>query len=287
MTSLAITLVLASAFFHATWNLAAKRATHNGTAFIWLFGIFEVVLYIPLFVWTLIRDQPAIGLTELFFIVGSSSLHFIYFILLSKGYRVGDLSVVYPLARSIGPLLATVAAIILFHERPSLLAMSGTAMICGGVFWLTGDPRKLRENNALAGVAMAALTGLSIAAYTLWDSYAVSVIAIPPIIYQWGISASRLVLVTPYALRHRAEVRLAWRHDKGKAVIIGTLSSLSYLLMLMAFTLSPVSYVAPLRVVSTLMGVLLGTRLLNEGQSLRRLGAALTMVVGVFALSLG
>jgi drug/metabolite transporter (DMT)-like permease len=95
------------------------------------------------------------------------------------------------------------------------------------------------------------------------------------------------VLVTPYALRHWSEVRQAWQHDKGKAVVVGSLSSLSYLLMLIAFTLSPVSYVAPLRVVSSLMGVLLGTRLLNEGQSLRRLGAAGAMMAGVFALSLG
>ena len=287
MTTLAIALVLASAFFHATWNLAAKRATHNGTAFIWLFGIFEVVVYLPLLLWTLIQTQPRFGWLELFFIVGSSALHFIYFTLLSKGYRVGDLSLVYPLARSIGPLIATIAAIILFHERPTLLALSGTALICGGVFWLTGDPRKLRERNALPGVAMATLTGLSIAAYTLWDSYAVSVIEIPPIIYQWGISASRMVLVTPFALRDWSAVRQAWKHDKGKATVVGTLSSLSYLLMLIAFTLSPVSYVAPLRVVSTLMGVLLGTRFLNEGQSLRRIGAAATMVLGVIALSIG
>ncbi len=287
MTTLAIALVLASAFFHATWNLAAKRATHNGTAFIWLFGIFEVVLFAPLFVWVLIQDHPTLGWTELFFIVGSSALHFVYFTLLSKGYRVGDLSLVYPLARSIGPLLATIAAIVLFHERPTALALSGTALICGGVFWLTGDPRQLRQRNALPGVAMASLTGLAIAAYTLWDSYAVSVIAIPPLVYQWGISVSRLVLVTPYALRHWPEVRQVWQHDKGKASVVGTLSSLSYLLMLIAFTLSPVSYVAPLRVVSTLMGVVLGASLLNEGQSLRRLGAAATMMVGVFALSLG
>ena len=61
----------------------------------------------------------------------------------------------------------------------------------------------------------------------------------------------------------------------------------AYILVLTAMSFSPVSYVAPAREVSILIGTLMGTHLLSEGQSRRRIAAAATMVVGVVALALG
>lgn len=45
MTGLALGLVLLAATFHATWNLAAKRAGVGGPAFVWLFASMEVALF--------------------------------------------------------------------------------------------------------------------------------------------------------------------------------------------------------------------------------------------------
>ena len=76
-------------------------------------------------------------------------LHTIYYLLLDKGYRVGDLSLVYPLARGSGPLIAVAAAILFLGEHPSPLAIAGAIMIGTGAFTLTGDPCKLRQSGAL------------------------------------------------------------------------------------------------------------------------------------------
>jgi multidrug transporter EmrE-like cation transporter len=65
-------------------------------------------------------------------------LHTGYFLLLQRGYRTGDLSLVYPLARGTGPVLATAAAVAFFEERPSLLALSGLVLVAAGVFLLAG-----------------------------------------------------------------------------------------------------------------------------------------------------
>ena len=286
MTHLAIALVLLSALLHAAWNFFAKGA-QGGPAFVWLFGIFQVVLYMPLVLYLMVSQGAALSLLGLLFAFGSAVLNLIYFLLLSKGYEVGDLSLVYPLSRAIGPLISTVAAIALFAERPTLLAFSGGLLICGGVFWLTGDPRLLRQKAMLPGVVYASLTGIVIATYTLWDSYAVSQLLILPVIYQWSIDAIRLLLLTPYSLRHWQALRASWRRDKWRAVVVGSFSSLSYILVLAALSFSPVSYVAPMRVISTLFGVILGSRLLGEGDSWRRLSAAGAMVLGVIALSVG
>ena len=51
--------------------------------------------------------------------------------------------------------------------------------------------------------------------------------------------------------------------------------------------MSPISYVAPAREVSILIGTVLGTHILSEGQSAQRIVAAATMVLGVVALALG
>ena len=57
--------------------------------------------------------------------------------------------------------------------------------------------------------------------------------------------------------------------------------------MLVALGFSPVSYVAPAREISILLGAVLGARLLAEGDALRRLLASGAMVVGVVALAVG
>lgn len=286
MSLLATSLVLLSALFHALWNFAAKKA-QGGAIFVWVFGVIEFIVYLPLTVYVIFFNQPEINFLSLVFIIGSAILHLLYFLLLSKGYQVGDLSIVYPLARAIGPLIATTLAIILFAERPSILAAVGSLLICGGAFLLTGNPSKLKERGALQGVRFACFTGCAIAAYTLWDAYAVSQLLIAPIIFQWGIGATRVVILTPYALSHWDKVELAWEQDKWKAAFVAVFSPLAYLLILLTLSFSPVSYVAPMRVISTLIGVVMGASLLKEGDVVRRLSAATVMVLGIIALSIG
>lgn len=286
MSSLSLVLVLSSAFLHAWWNFIAKRAK-GGALFVWYLGVFENIIFLPIVLYEFSRLESPLGWQAIAWMFGSGCIHIAYFLLLTTAYRVGDLSVVYPLARALGPLLATIAAIAFFAERPSLLALSGTGLICMGVVWLTGKPRHLIERQALQGVLYAALTGVAIAAYTLWDKQAISTILIPPVLFQAGNSFFRLLVLTPYALHKREETVQMMRRDWQPALWVAILGWLSYWLILVAFETEAVSYVAPLRVVSTLIGVVMGTRLLGEGDELRRVGAAMLIVTGVFALAIG
>lgn len=289
MTTSAIALVLLSALLHALWNTIAKRAS-GGTVFIWMFSLVEFVFLLPAAVFLLVQGEVTLNITVLIAIIGSGCLHTVYFWLLGKGYQVGDLSIVYPLARAIGPFIATFAAIALFDERPTLVAFIGGMLICGGVFYLTGDPRKLRDHEALPGIIFAALTGLAIAGYTIWDARSVSDVLIPPLFYEWAVSSTRALIFTPYIITRTnilPEIRHIWTKDKYRVLIVGVFSPLSYLLILVALTVSPVSYVAPLRVISTLIGVIMGAWFLGESDAQRRLSAASVMVLGVFMLALG
>ena len=130
------------------------------------------------------------------------------------------------------------------------------------------------------------LTGLTIAGYTLWDKYAVSVLLIPPLLLDYGSNLGRMLLLVPF-IRHRwSEVWAEWQTHRLEAMGVACLSPLAYILVLTALVFTPVSYVAPARELSTLIATLLGARLLNEGDLPRRLIAASLIVLGIVTLAL-
>ena len=282
MPLFALSLVLVAAFAHAGWNLFAKTA-EGGTTFVWLGALAGTVLYLPVLVVALIVAPGPLGATAAGFMVVSGALHCLYFVLLQRGYRDGDLSLVYPLARGTGPLLATAAAIVFFAERPSLLALAGGGLIVAAVLSLATRPTGPQG----AGVLFALLTGVSIAAYTLWDKQAVGDQELSPIVYLWGLQLVNVTLLSGWVLRSREAVRRTWRNSRRQALGVGLLSPLAYILVLYALARAPVSYVAPAREVSILIATALGTTVLAEEGIRHRLVAAGGIVLGIVALALG
>ncbi|MEO7762092.1 MAG: EamA family transporter [Casimicrobiaceae bacterium] len=286
MSALALALVLTGACCHAWWNLILKR-TGGGTGFFLLFSGFSAILLAPvaLIVWWI--EQPVMGWPQFAMMALSGVLHLLYFLALDHGYKHGDLSVVYPLARGTGPVLTLAGAMLLLGERPSGVAIGGALLIASAVIMLVGDPRKLRESGNLRGVAFALLTGCLIASYTLTDKQAVAALMIPPILYDWGTNVMRLTLLTPIALRNREGIREAWKKYRKEAIFVAILSPTSYILALTAMRFTPVSYVAPAREVSILIATVLGAKVLAEADAGRRLAAAALMIAGLAALALG
>ena len=286
MTAFALLLVLTSAVMHATWNLLAKRV-RAGTPFLFLVYVVGAVAYTPFAIAVLVIARPELGLITVAFVAMAIVLQTVYFATLTAGYRVGDLSLVYPLARATGPLLATIGAIAILGERPSPLAIGGALAILVGAVVLTGDPRSLRSRGAAVAVGYALATGVVIALYTLWDKTAVSLLLIPPIVYDWMTVGGQALVVAPVAWRRRAEVAEVWATHRWTVIVVGIISRLSYLLMLTALAISPVSYVAPARETWIVFGTLLGALVLAEGQGRRRAVAAGAMVIGIVLLALG
>lgn len=286
MTLLALILVLVSAFLHALWNLIAKRA-NGGQGLIWWMYVAGAVLFAPVSAIILIAQRPALGWPHLIAIAGNAIIHVGYFSWLNQGYRAGDLSLVYPLARGSGPLLATLGAIALLGEQPSAVTLAGATLIGVGVLLIGGNFRQLRASGAGKAVAYALLTGLTIAAYTLWDRRAVRDLDIPPLLYLWGGTLGQLAITAPYFLRRREQLGQAWRDHWRAAIAIAVLSPLAYALVLFALTFSPVSSIAPAREISVLIGAVMGSYWLEEGQSVRRSVAAVAMVAGMIGLALG
>lgn len=286
LTSLALLLVLCAAFFHASWNFIAKKAC-GGTVFVWLFNAVASIVYIPVVIAVTWASETPLHWEYLIFMLGSAILHLGYFILLNRGYNTGDLSLVYPLARGTGPLISTLAAIAFLGEHPSWIALMGTLLIAIGVFLLLGNPAKYAEIKASPAVIFAILTGVFIASYTLWDKYAVSSIAVPPVLMYWGTTVGQALLMVPYALKNREEVITQWRTKRLWIFGVAILCPLSYILVLTAMVFTPVSYVAPAREASILIGAIMGAQFLAEGDAKLRIAAAIIILSGITSLALG
>ena len=286
MTFLALALILAAATVHASWNYFLKRSG-GGTVFVWLFATLSALIYAPLAVGILWWQKPVFGWPQYSLIFASAVLHTAYYLLLDSGYRSGDLSIVYPIARGSGPLITVVGAVLLLGEHPSVVAVIGALMIAGGAVALTGDPRKLRESGHLHAVGFALMTGCMIASYTLVDKLAVWAYLVPPLVQDWATNVGRVIMMAPVALKRAGEIRPTWQRARREIVLVAVLCPLSYIMVLTAMVFTPVSYVAPAREISILVAALMGTQLLAEGDARRRLTAAAAMVAGIVCLALG
>jgi drug/metabolite transporter (DMT)-like permease len=246
-----------------------------------------IIVYSPLVAAIMLRQRPHIGPIQLLFIGGTAVLHTGYFLALQRGYRLGDLSLVYPIARGTGPMLTTAAAIAFFGERPGPIALFGTALIGGGIILLASGRHAWGQPNARRAAAYALLTGMFIAGYSLLDKRAVATFGVPPVVLDWGDNLGRAAILAPVTLARRADVREIWTTYRREVLLVGALSPMPYILVLTALVFTPVSYVAPAREIGILAGALMGARYLAEGDARRRIAAAGAMVAGLAALALG
>lgn len=288
MSLFALALVLVAALLHATWNFAAKRSG-GGLPFVWLGGAMSLVLYLPVATGYWLWQNPSVPAGILWVVVGSGLIKTAYALLLQRGYRSGDFSLVYPLARGTGPLFSTLTAIAIFGERPTPLALGGGLVIVACIFYLTGGASLLKADRAhlRQGLLYGFTCGCCIAAYTVWDQRAVFHLGIPPLLYDFGTQLVIGALLTPFALRRWPEVVRDWRDHWGKALTVAVLGPTAYVLILTAMSFTPVSYIAPAREISIVIGAFFGAKFLREADAGRRLLAATGMVAGVIALALG
>jgi uncharacterized membrane protein len=125
-----------------------------------------------------------------------------------------------------------------------------------------------------------------IASYTIWDKYAVSSVMVYPLILDYSSSLLRTVALAPVAVRKKQEVFQEWKQHRKEIIWVAILNPLAFILVLTAMIVSPVSYVAPAREMSILIGVVLGARFLSEGHLVQRAIASAMIIIGIIALSI-
>lgn len=286
MSASALALVLAGAICHAIWNIVAKKAG-GGLAFVWLFGLVSVAAAAPVTCWVWLARPQTFNSWMWFAALASGLVHVVYSLVLQKAYRESDFAVVYPVARGTGPMLSVVAAIILLGEKPSLLGWIAIAAILAGVFVSAGAMNIWRGNQTRQrhlGVFWGMLTGGFIAAYTVIDGWAIKTLGMAPILFYTVGLVFRALLLAPFALRRVATLRSQWQEHRRAIILVGLLSPAAYALVLLAIQTAPLSYIAPVREISMLVGTFIGASLLKESVKPTQVVGASMMLLGVTGL---
>lgn len=210
----------------------------------------------------------------------------VYFLLLQRGYRDGDVSLVYPIARGTGPTLSVVGAILILGERPSLVALVGVAVIIAGIGVISTAGARSGTRAPLSSVLYGLGVGVMIACFTVWDGWAVGTLGLPPIGYFWMAIVVQAILFTPFAIRGRNSVSTFRAHPVA-LTSIGLLGPASYMLALTAVQLSSVSLVAAARESSVVLVALGGAFFFGEKHVVQRVIGAVVVFTGVALLALG
>jgi drug/metabolite transporter (DMT)-like permease len=291
----ALALVILAAVLHATWNIAAKKAGGDDR-FVFITTALTSVLWLPMGLWFGWHEVPRWGWAEWAAVGASAAVHLLYFRALITGYRVADLTVVYPLARGSAPLLTAGVAVWFLGESLGWSGTLGVLTVCGGVFLIAGGPalwQRLHARDAaqrqrtLAGVRWGLLTGALIAGYSVIDGYAIKVLLIGPVIMDYLCNLLRVPLQLPLLLRDASGIAAAWRTQWRHALVVATLGPTAYICVLYALQMAPLSHVAPARELSLLVAALIGGRLLGEADRALRLAGATCIAGGVMLLAWG
>jgi drug/metabolite transporter (DMT)-like permease len=282
----AIGLVLAAAVLHAIWNLAAKRYHGDGDVFVWCYMLGGALLCLPIGLVLAARDPASWSWRLLVGPLVSALIHIVYALVLQAGYKRAELTVVYPVARGVGPLLTVIIAVTVLGERPGLPALAGGALVLAGITVVTTLKRQHSSRPLAGGLGYGAATGAMIAAYTLWDDHAVTDWHLAPLVYFGFAVTMQAALLTPAALRHRDAIRPAIARHWREIATVAVLSPAAYILVLAAMQALPVTIVAPARESSIVVGSLLAWWLFKEAQPLRRLAGAVVVLTGITLIAL-
>ncbi len=270
-----ICLVLISGFFHALWNVAAKKS-RNKTAFLFSIQCLSLTAFFP-FIWTELShfswQWQAAGLFAL-----SSLIHGLYFLVLSRAYSIGQISQVYPIARGTACLAAPFFGVFLLNEHLTPIGWLGIIFIVTGILTLGN----FRLKQAIHGhVQLAMMMGLTISAYILVDKLALNYGS--PLFINWIGTIGNIIIMT-FFLKRRSTLLREWTVN-WKLILIGAvLAPLSYILFLWAAQLGQMAQLSPIREIGTVFGVGIGVIFLKESQGKQRFWASCAVMLGILLL---
>ncbi len=276
MTNAVLFIVLCAALLHALWNAAIKLPGDS------LVRLALINLTAGLCSASLL---PFLGMPDPAswpYLAGSILVHTVYYIGLLGGYRDGELSLVYPIARGIAPALVAAGAFLHNGETLTPLGNAGVLLVCVGIISLafsgTGFTASIKP------VLYALLTGVSIAAYTVLDGTGgrLSNNVFAYIAWLFFLDSLPLFLFVSWARQGQmlTAIRQSWR----AGLVGGVFALCAYGLVIWAMSKAPMSQVSAVRESSVIFATLIGVFYFNEGLIRRRILSSILVVCGIIIM---
>lgn len=263
----ALALALGAAGLHALWNLllAREEDTEAGLA-VALVALVATLALPAALTWRV--EGAAVP-----FVLASAALELAYVALLAAAYRRYELSLVYPVARGLAPVLALAVVVGIGGARPSLLGALGVLAVAAGVLLVRG------ARGSLGGLAFGAAIAAAIAGYTVVDRYGVRHAAAGPYLLLVMLGPA---LAYPLAVgKRRLRAALA-----PVTLLVGAASAVAYLLVLLALRHASAPAVAAVRETSVVFATAAAAAFLGEHVGRARLTGAGLVAGGVALLAL-
>ncbi len=273
MSTTGFVLVLTAALLHAAWN-AIVEASPDRLLAIWAVVAAAAVVNVPVLLVVVLPDRDV-----WWYIAVSAAIHVGYSGALVVAYGRADFSVAYPIARGTAPLVVTLGGAVVLSDPTTAQGVIGVALVSLSLGVLaTGRPMR--------HTTWAAVTGLTIAAYTIVDGAGVRAngdslqyIGAPFVAYAVAFS---LVVLGRRGLTPMRAVLVA---QPGRLLIGGTASAGAYLLVMVVALTEPLGLVAGLRETSALFGLAIGAGILREPVTRRHALAVVFAVLGTVVIA--
>ena len=278
MDPLVIGAVLAASLLHASWHALVKSTTDRLTA---LAGMNLVAGVVVLVLLPFVRVPSAVVFAV---IAASVVLHVGYKVGLAALYVRADLGQAYPMARGLTPVMATLLGFLTLGEMPRPSVLVGIALVSAGLLALTRENVARRVTARM--LAVAALTGLCVAAYSVLDAYGIRVSGDWFGFTVWLVLCDcATFLAYTFAVQGMSPVVSAWHERCGVVIVSGVFGMVSFGVFLWALGRAPVGGVSALRETSVLFAAILGATLLKEASTWLRYAAAVSVMAGVVAIA--
>lgn len=254
---------------HAGWNLllAGARDTQALAAVALLVSIVVGAPFAIVF-WRFDGDVWP-------FLIAGSLLQLLYIALLAHAYAHAELSIVYPVARGLSPVLVLVGTVVLTGAGTTPAQVIGVLLVAAGILFVRGVRR---GRGALLGLAIAAV----IATYTVVDKH--GVVHASPVAYLELMTIFMGVTYAAIIVRMRGTAAL--RAELGvRSVAVGVGTFGAYALALAALQLASAASVAAVRESSVLVATALAAIVLRERVTAWRAAGAVLVVAGIVLLA--
>jgi len=247
-------LVLLAAATHALWNSWLKVSGDRLVTLATIAVGWAVVGLVSL---------PVVGVPEQRvwpYLLASTVVHTIYSLSLVRAYGLGNLSVVYPIARGVGPLVVAVVSTIYLGDALGVVGSLAVLLIVAGVLWLG----LFQSHGNSAGVFASLLTGTLIGTYTILDGLGGRIGDSPHAFAAWLFMLTAVPVTGSAILFHRGEFTELARPLWSKGVCVGIVSAGAYWIVVWAMSVAPMGLVAAVRESSVVFAALIGGFVLRE-----------------------
>ena len=284
-------LALLSGALNATWNFFIKKKASDYSVMITGVCVANLSIF-PITV--LIMATRGFDPRVIPFLLATGAVEAIDFYMLTKIYKVSDISMAYPVSRGTGVMLTAIFSTLILKEQISGIAVVGIITVLVGVFFFAlnkgTNPRMIWES--LKAQKLALIKGFTIVGYTLVDR--VGAKYANPLVYFNFKEIVAMTLLIPVLARggtltftHMKDV---FKKDGKSALAIGFGIICSYVIVLIIYNVfaeAKASYVTVIRESAVVFGALLGFIILREKATPNKLAGILAIVLGVILIRIG